>query len=50
LKSKQLLNIAPRFLHGLLSVVIMARHLATTGVLEAFAHQMRLVRGLLAQL
>lgn len=31
-------------------VVILAQHLATKGLLNAFAHQIRLVRGLLAHL
>jgi len=31
-------------------VVIIAQHLATQGLLDVFAHQVRLVRGLLAQL
>jgi hypothetical protein len=37
--------IALRCLRGLREVVMMARHLATEGQLEAFAQQVRLVRG-----
>jgi hypothetical protein len=35
----------PQFLHGSRDQVIIVQHLATKGLLDAFAHQMRLVRG-----
>jgi hypothetical protein len=45
LRSKLLRRIALRYLRGSRDHVIIARHLAANGLLDAFAQQIRLVRG-----
>jgi hypothetical protein len=45
LRSKPLLKLVPRFLPGSRDQVIIARHLTTHDLLDAFAQQIRLVRG-----
>ena len=45
MRSKPLLKLVPRFLRGSRDQVIIARHLTTHDLLDAFAQQIRLVRG-----